>query len=75
MANIKIFDIVVPGLDLFKDSESFLKELDNHELSLLGGGLTLPSILINITPDGDPGTWVITLPGPVTLPVTITIAS
>jgi hypothetical protein len=38
MSNISIFDLNPTGSELFADSESFLNELTNSELNLLGGG-------------------------------------
>jgi hypothetical protein len=38
MTNIKLKDLnSITGTDLFNDSESFMKELSEHELSLQGG--------------------------------------
>ncbi|NEO77966.1 hypothetical protein [Moorena sp. SIO4G3] len=38
MADIKINDIKPAGADLFADDESFIKELSNDELNIVGGG-------------------------------------
>jgi hypothetical protein len=37
MADIKIENLNISGSELFLDSESFLSELDNDELNVLGG--------------------------------------
>ena len=39
MANITIVDIKPAGFELFSDSESFIKELNDDELNNLFGGL------------------------------------
>ena len=38
MSNISISDLNPTGSELFIDSESFMSELTNSELNLLGGG-------------------------------------
>ncbi|NEP34869.1 hypothetical protein [Moorena sp. SIO3B2] len=37
MANIKVNDIKPAGADLFTDDESFINELSNDELNIVGG--------------------------------------
>jgi hypothetical protein len=37
MANINIANLPITGLDLFSDSENYLKELSEHEFSITGG--------------------------------------
>lgn len=41
MANIKIVNLSPAGSDLFKDSESFMADLVDHELDGSSGGLGL----------------------------------
>ncbi|WP_017314965.1 hypothetical protein [Mastigocladopsis repens] len=38
MANIKISELRPAGAELFQDSESFLNELNDQEMSVFGGG-------------------------------------
>lgn len=42
MANIKIVNLNLAGSDLFKDSESFMADLVDHELDGSSGGLGFP---------------------------------
>jgi hypothetical protein len=42
MANIKVQDLAsITGADLFGDSESFMKDLSEDELTLQGGGVII----------------------------------
>ncbi|MDJ0735411.1 MAG: hypothetical protein QNJ47_15360 [Nostocaceae cyanobacterium] len=43
MSNITIVDIKPAGVELFADSESFIKELSDDELNNLFGGLAVRS--------------------------------
>ena len=40
MANIAIYDLDTSGLDLFMDSEGFMSELTEDELTATNGGFT-----------------------------------
>lgn len=40
MANIQIADLSLTGSDLFLDSESFMEELTEYEISDINGGIT-----------------------------------
>ena len=45
MANIKVNEVNPAGSEWFFDSESFMNELDNHQLdSVLGGGFSNLSV-------------------------------
>ncbi|MGK7943527.1 MAG: hypothetical protein AB4058_03575 [Microcystaceae cyanobacterium] len=44
MANIKVNEINPAGSELFSDSESFMTELDNAELTSINGGLGVTSM-------------------------------
>lgn len=49
MANIKVRDLTsITGSDLFNDSESFMRELSDDELTAQVGGNSLIRIAINI---------------------------
>ncbi|MEH2072416.1 MAG: hypothetical protein V7K47_30420 [Nostoc sp.] len=48
MATIKIHDLSPAGSELFQDSESFLNELTDEELTV-HGGLRAASITITVT--------------------------
>jgi hypothetical protein len=51
MASIKINNLQPTGLSLFSDSETFLDELNSHELNTVNGGavptVLTPTILVN----------------------------
>lgn len=48
MANINIANLPTTGLDLFSDSESYLKELSDQQLNLqVSGGSGVVIIIIN----------------------------
>lgn len=49
MSVIKITDLLLAGLDLFQDSESFLDDLDSQEVGLIQGSdgvVILPEFLL-----------------------------
>jgi hypothetical protein len=50
MANITVSDLRPAGADLFSDSESYLSDLNDHELYHVNGGWTTP--LTTITSSG-----------------------
>ncbi|MEA5598444.1 hypothetical protein [Rivularia sp. UHCC 0363] len=47
MANIQISNLYPAGTELFKDSESFMTELVDNELSSINGGIRTPSLTPN----------------------------
>jgi len=49
MANIAISNLSPSGFDLFNDSESYLQELSEQELSVQGGLMITPTITLTIT--------------------------
>ncbi|WP_310485388.1 hypothetical protein [Chamaesiphon sp. VAR_48_metabat_403] len=50
MANIKLRDLAsIAGADLFNDSESFMQELSENELSLQGGIKDFPMTIRDTT--------------------------
>lgn len=50
MANIKLIDLAgkIAGLDLFNDSDSFMQDLSENELDLLGGKAPIPTARLSI---------------------------
>jgi len=54
MSSIKVIDLCPTGAELFHDSESFLNELSDDEMSIVGAGRfgkfqSLVNVVINIT--------------------------
>jgi hypothetical protein len=49
MASIKIHNLRPAGSELFKDSESFLNELTEGEISTVEGGLVSFSLTYSVT--------------------------
>jgi hypothetical protein len=46
MANIKIENMTVVGMDLFGDTEDFLKDLSEDDLGLIQGGMVKKETVI-----------------------------
>ena len=66
MSKIKIRDIQPIGSNLFDDSESFIDQLQDHELEqTMGGSLFLPSLILITVPAPQSGLPLPSLnPGP-----------
>ena len=48
MSKIELYELQPSGLDLFKDSESYLNELSEVEIASVNGGRRWRSVVINI---------------------------
>jgi hypothetical protein len=55
MANIKVHDLAsIAGLDLFNDSESFIRDISKCELALQGGKRNRPPFVPPVATPIDP---------------------
>ncbi len=48
MSKIELYELQPSGLDLFKDSESYLNELSEVEIASVNGGRRWRTVVINI---------------------------